>query len=146
MVDTISRAANSKLPLPVMCFVVPSITIENVAHKPMIEQFLVKTPVILPESLWNIKKDNLPWTIRLLDFAIFTCPSKAPKQFILEPVNTRCTLGLSSRHHNDLGGETVNSTLGICLHSDTTSINMSINDTQIGLAIYILEKFLQFFS
>ena len=146
VVDTISRAANSKLPLPVMCFVVPSITIENVAHKPMIEQFLAITPVILPESLWNIKKDNLPWTIRLLDFAIFTCSSKAPKQFILEPVNTSCTLGLNSRHHNDMGGETVDSTLGICLHSDTTSINMSINDTQLGLAIYILEKFLQFLS
>ena len=114
----------------------------------MIHQFLNQTPVILPDSVWNIKRDNLPWTIQLQDFAIYTCSSinGATKNFILEPVHTSCTLGLNSRYHSDLGGEAVKPTLGICLHADTTSIKMSINDTQLCLAISIFENFLLFIS
>ena len=146
--DTVTRAMNSKVPLPVLCLVFPTLTIENVAHKPMIHQFLLKTPVILPESVWNIKRDNMPWTIQLQDFAIFSCSSVtgATKNFVLEPVNTSCTLGLNSRYHNDIGGEAITPTLGICLHADTTSIKMSINDTQLCLAINIFENFLLFLS
>lgn len=147
VLDTVTRASKSKQPLPLMCLVVPTITIENVAHKPAIEQFLSQAPIILPESLWNIKRDNLPWTIQLQDFAIFTCSNGAATQsFILEPVHTSCTLGLNSRHHSDIGGEPITPTLGICLHADTTAIKMSINDTQLCLAINIFENFLLFVS
>ena len=143
--DTVSRAANSKIPLPIMCLVLPTITIENVAHKPMIEQFIDQTPIILPEAVWNVNRDNLPWTVQLQDFSLFTNET-ASKSFILEPVHTSCTLGLNSRYHSDMEGEPITPTLGICLHADTTAIKMSINDTQLCLAISILENWLLFVS
>ena len=122
-------------------------TVENVVHKPVIDHFLVETPVSFPESVWNIKRDNLPWTIHLQDFAIFTFTSKATaKSFILEPVHTNCTLGLNSRHHSDIQGDAITPTLGICLHADMTVLKMSINDTQLCLAISIFENFLLFAS
>ena len=146
--ETVTRAMTSKVLLPVMCLVFPTLTVENVAHKPMIHQFLSQTPIVLPESVWNTKRDNLPWTIQLQDFSIFTSSSitGSTKNFILEPVHTSCTLGLNSRFHNDIGGEAVRPTLGICLHADTSSIKMSINDTQLCLAISIFENFLSFVS
>ena len=51
-------------------FALPSVSLENVAHKPMIQQFTSVMPFVLPDSLWNINRDNLPWTLKLSQFAI----------------------------------------------------------------------------
>ena len=139
-----------------LCLVLPTITMENVIHKPQIDQFIFRTPPIqLPESVWNIKKDHLPWTLKLQDFAIFTTTSTVSittkdvgcgKKFMLEPVNTSCTLGLSSRHHSNVSGEAVCPTLGICLHADTTALKSTINDAQLCLIIHFLEKLLSYLA
>jgi hypothetical protein len=60
--ETISRstAAGRKSP-PMAALFLPTLLLENVSHKPMIQQFLSCAPILLPESVWNIARDNLPW-------------------------------------------------------------------------------------
>jgi hypothetical protein len=60
--ETVSRATSAaKKSPPILGICLPTVLLENVAHKPMIQQFLVNVPIFFPESVWNISRDNLPW-------------------------------------------------------------------------------------
>ena len=135
--DTIARATSPgvKSP-PILGITLPTILLENVAHKPMIQQFLVNVPIVLPESVWNISRDNLPWTLKLKNFSIFTHNGNGvdTKFDILEAVTTNCTLGLNSRQHAE-GGPT----LGLCIHADMTPLKISLREAQMSLLVDLVE-------
>ena len=116
--------------------VLPRLTLENVSHKPVIDQFLADTPIKLPDSVWNVHRENLPLTLQLTGFSLST-----NADVLLPPVNTSCTLGLSSRQHN-AGTEVAIPTLSVCLHADMSAVDFSISSQQLGLVISVAEHVL----
>ena len=81
----------------VIRMILPSVSLENVSHKPMIQQFTSTMPFVLPDSLWNINRDNLPWTLKLSQFSIEDTNLSGLKEILLEPISTNCTLGRESQ-------------------------------------------------
>ncbi len=124
--------------IPYLATVLPTIILENVAHKPMIQQFLVKKPFEMPTSVWNIHRDNLPWTLKLKDFFAFTCNRRGDKNNILEPVTTSCTIGLNAKRLMD--------GFGLCVHADMSSLEASITEDQLAHIIHFAEELLVVFS
>jgi hypothetical protein len=54
--ETISRATSAGKKAPaILGFCFPTVLLENVSHKPMIQQFLSSVPIVFPESVWNIR-------------------------------------------------------------------------------------------
>ena len=111
----------------------PSISLENVAHKPMIQQFTSVMPFVLPDSLWNINRDNLPWTLKLSQFAVEdTTHLNGSKVTLLEPISTNCTLGLNVKSQG----------FAVCIHADMTPLKASLSDEQLAHVIILLERVL----
>ena len=133
--ETIARATpTGKKSSPILGICLPTILLENVAHKPMIQQFLINVPITFPESVWNISRDNLPWTLKLKNFSVFTHNGDLGKLDLLEPVTTNCTLGLNSRQHAE-GGPT----LGLCIHADMSPLKFTLRDAQMALLVDLVE-------
>ena len=61
--------------------------------------------------------------------------------YLLKPVSTSCTLGLSTRQHSTGGAADVTvPTLGVCLHADMSAIDFAITNQQLSLAIAVSEQ------
>ena len=134
--ETIARATSAGKKSPaILGFCLPTVLLENVSHKPMIHQFLSGVPILFPESVWNIGRDNLPWTLKLKNFVVFTHHGGDAKFELLESVTTNCTLGLNSRQHAE-GGPT----LGLCIHADMTPLKFTLREAQLSLVVDLLEE------
>ena len=124
--DALNQAA-------IIHIMLPSISLENVAHKPMIQQFTSVMPFVLPDSLWNINRDNLPWTLKLSQFAVEdTTHLNGSKVTLLEPISTNCTLGLNVKSQG----------FAVCIHADMTPLKASLSDEQLAHVIILLERVL----
>ena len=128
--DVVANAAGSKIPL--IAVSIPSIVFENVAHKPMIHQFLQEIPFKMPESVWNLHRDNLPWTLKLKEFSLFNFRpnGNGDKEFVLEPISTSCTIGVNGKDEG----------IGLCIHADMSSLKVSINEHQLSQLVQTTEK------
>ena len=123
--------------VPVIGIVFPSIILENLAHKPMIQQFLNTMPFVFPESLWNVHRDNLPWTLKLQDFTVYNSSLGGPqnaRETLLEPISTSCTLGLNIKTEG----------FGLCLHADMSPLRVWISEEQLSYGVSLTERVLQF--
>ena len=100
----------------------------------MIQQFTSAMPFVLPDSLWNIHRDNLPWTLKLSQFAIDDINQNGSKETLLEPISTNCTLGLNIKSPG----------FAICIHADMTPLKASLSDEQLAHTITFLERVLNF--
>lgn len=100
----------------------------------MIQQFLSNIPIFFPESVWNFSRDNLPWTLKLKNFNVFSYNGTEAKLELLDGVTTNCTLGLNSRQHAE-GGPT----LGLCIHADMSPLKFTLRESQISLLVDLLE-------
>ena len=100
----------------------------------MIQQFLSNIPIFFPESVWNFCRDNLPWTLKLKNFNVFSYNGTEAKLELLDGVTTNCTLGLNSRQHAE-GGPT----LGLCIHADMSPLKFTLRESQISLLVDLLE-------
>ena len=129
----------------------PTLTIENTTHKPslmLLYQYISATPIMVPESVFNWKRDNLPWTLKLEDFMIFSEGSeeeyggrktgKGPtKSSIFEAIATSCTLGLTMTTGD---GETSGNSMALCVHTDMSAVKLQITDSQLTLLINLMEE------
>ena len=95
--ECLEVAKSSKIPL--LCLVSPSISIENAVHKPMIGHFIEGRvpPFAIPENVWNLHRDNLPWTLKLTDFGLYMHSAQGVVEDILAPISTNCTFGLTGK-------------------------------------------------
>ena len=131
--DLIEAAKSSKVPF--LCLTSPLISLENVAHKPQINQFLTKKkPFCMPENVWNPRRDNLPWTLKLTDFSLFYNHSGSIES-MLDPITTSCTLGLNGKDRN-VG-------FAVCVHADMSNFKATMTEEQLQFIISIFEKSLQ---
>ena len=91
-------------------------------------------PFVLPDSLWNIHRDNLPWTLKLSQFAIDDINQNGSKETLLEPISTNCTLGLNIKSPG----------FAVCIHADMTPLRASLSDEQLAHTVIFLERVLNF--
>ena len=122
--------ANIGSKIPLIAINCPSMIFENVAHKPMILQFLNQVPIRMPESVWNPLRDNLPWTLKLKDFSLFTLGSDGGKIPVLEPITTSCTIGISGKDEG----------INVAIHADMSPLRVAINENQLGQIVHTAEK------
>lgn len=119
--------------VPYIGIELPTIILENVTHKPMIQQFLSVMPYSLPESLWNLQRDNLPWTLKLTQFSVFSTGGLAPiRETILDSISTSCTVSLNAK----------NDGFAVCVHADMTPLKVHIHDDQLSHLISLAERLL----
>ena len=130
--DSLEAVKSSTVPF--LCLISPLICLENVAHKPQINQFLSKTPFCMPENVWNPRRDNLPWTLKLTDFSLSYNQSGSVES-MLEPITTSCTLALNGKDR-DVG-------FALCVHADMSNFKATLTEEQLQLIISIFEKSLQ---
>jgi vacuolar protein sorting-associated protein 13B len=116
--------------VPVLAAILPCLILENVTHKPMIQQFLAKVPFAMPEGVWNILRDNLPWTLKLKDFSMFSIDMSGEKAFILNPVTTSCTMGLNAKVEG----------FGLCVHADMTVLKTALTDDQLAQSVSLIDR------
>uniref|UniRef100_A0A0K2T0P4 Chorein N-terminal domain-containing protein n=1 Tax=Lepeophtheirus salmonis TaxID=72036 RepID=A0A0K2T0P4_LEPSM len=105
--DAVKKAISSSNVLLKVSF--PNITLENTAHIPVIQQFLTGFPIILPTSVWNPMKNNLPLKIKFNDFSI---SDENKNIYFLDPNHLSCTLDLKSNEDNRLN---------LCMHIDASN-------------------------
>ena len=136
---------------PMFTVLLPTLSIENTTHKPslmLLYQYISATPIMVPESVFNWKRDNLPWTLKLDDFMIFSEGSeeepegrktgKGPtKSSIFEAIATSCTLGLTMTTGD---GETSGNSMALCVHTDMSAVKLQITDSQLTLLINLMEE------
>ncbi|TRY71636.1 hypothetical protein TCAL_05294 [Tigriopus californicus] len=141
--ESVHWATKSDPTFAILCIALPSINLENVTHKPMIQQFLNSLPIIIPESVWNTKRDNLPWTLKLSEFSISTTGlnQSAEFDFILEPVSTSCTLGLSLKKSSPS-----EENVGFAIHTDMSPIQAHIRDHQLLFLVSLCDDILGCFA
>lgn len=149
--EIVQSAREAKdLEFSMLSVALPSVTLENLAHKPstmVLQQFVTTgtAPIMLPESIWNWKRDNLPWALKLEDLSAHTegmgekrvDAKKIPNRaHILEPFSASCTLGLTMTA-GDGGGS---SGLALCVHTDMSPARCHVSDPQLSLVIAVLEE------
>ena len=135
--ETVQKSLTSQGLYPLVGISLPSIILENVAHKPVIQQFLSSFPIVIPEGVWNIERDNLPWTLKLADFSIFSHDEN--KLYMLDRVSTSCTLALKmSRTKSALKDQPHN--LSLTVHTDMSPIKFELSETQLKLLISLTEE------
>ncbi len=121
------RVAEAMAQVSYVSLCLPTVTLENVAHKPNIQQFLTSMPFSLPEGLWSTQRDNLPWTLKLTKFAV-----SSGLGMMLEPISTNCTLGLAAK---DKG-------VGLCIHADMSPLKAQVTHDQLQQVVAVLERIL----
>ena len=69
----------SKTSAQYLSVTLPSLLLENSTHKPVLEKHLSEnTPIVLPDSVWNTKRDNLPLSLHLKGFCVnSTCKTES---------------------------------------------------------------------
>ncbi len=134
VLETVRRAQDSREHF-ILGASLPSVILENVSHKPMILQFLNAIPFDIPESVWTIGRDNLPWTLALSQLSVFTLYEK--KSFLLESVTTSCTLGLTARN-NKKGSNSI----ALCVHADVSPIKFCLDENQLIFIVNMAEGFM----
>ena len=134
--ETIQKSLSLSGQYPLIGISLPSITLENVAHKPVVQQFLSSFPISLPEGVWNIERDNLPWTLKLSDFSIFS--HNESKLYMLDHVSTSCTLALKMSKTKS-APKTLPQNLSLTIHTDMSPIKFELSETQLQLLISLTE-------
>ena len=146
--ECIEVAKSSKIPF--LCLVSPSISIENVVHKPMIGQFIQGKvpPFTIPENVWNVHRENLPWTLKLTDFGLYMHSAQGVIEDILAPISTNCTFGLTGKESSIDQGDpgVVGKGVAVCVHADMTNFNVAISEEQLQFLIGLVEKSLHTLS
>ena len=137
--ESVSNSASQTKMIPLLAIAIPSLTLDNVAHKPVIQQFLTNFPIVMPEGVWNMERDNLPWTLKLADFSVFSHHAVKGKQVLLDQVSTNCTLGLTLKKPTE-AVEDQSTSLALCIHTDMTPIRVQINEEQLCLLIALAEE------
>ena len=127
--------ANAGSKIPLIAVSIPSVVFENVAHKPMIHQFLQEIPFKMPESVWNMHRDNLPWTLKLKEFSLFNFRPNGDKEFVLMPISTSCTIGVNGKDEG----------IGLCIHADMSTLKVTINENQLSQLVQTTEKIMYTF-
>jgi hypothetical protein len=70
---------------------------------------------------------SFPWSLALADLSCYTLQNGTKLHF-LKPVSANATVGISAKYQND---EAVLGTLGLCVHVDTTPVNISLSQEQV---------------
>lgn len=71
---------------------------------------------------------NFPWNVSLSELSVWTL-CNGDHKYLLKPVTTKCTIGLSTRFANS-NKDSITS-LGLCIHNDTGALHISVNQAQV---------------
>ncbi len=123
----------------------PAVKVENLSHKPHIQQFLQVLPVEIPESVWSTRRDNLPWNLTLSNFSLFE--QKDQKRYLLDPITTNCTLSVTVKQMKapsaTSGEAEPHVSAALCIHADMNPVKINIWDTQLITLMKIIQEFVQ---
>lgn len=105
------------------------------SHKHNQFQFPSKLPINLPPSAWMEGGSNFPWNVSLSDLSVWTTCNEH-SQYLLKPVTTKCTAGISTRFAN--GDKDCITSLGLCIHNDTGALHITVNHKQAKILSNVL--------
>ncbi|KDR22947.1 Vacuolar protein sorting-associated protein 13B [Zootermopsis nevadensis] len=148
--DALAQCLSSKTSPPpeVLVMTLPFLTLRSASQKQALHQYTSRLPVRLPESVWTKDKVNFPWSLALADLSCYTLQNGTKLHF-LKPVSANATVGISAKYQND---DEVLGTLGVCVHVDTTPVNISLSQEQVRVLLQmrlmtsVLLELLEFFS
>ncbi|KAK3912926.1 Vacuolar protein sorting-associated protein 13B [Frankliniella fusca] len=122
-----------------VCISLPVVQIDSAtpSHKHSQFSFPSKLPVNLSPSTWMEGKcvSNFPWNISLSDLSVWTSCNEY-SQYLLKPVTTKCTAGISTRFAN--GDKDCITSLGLCIHNDTGALHVTVNQKQAKILSNVL--------
>ncbi len=143
-------------PVSILGFSLPSLAVENVSHRPLVQQFLNSLPVQIPESVWSTRRANLPWTVVLDGFSLFSLePCSVARTHLLGPVSTSCTVGLSVKDMSSLPARSGRSStpedpedvprlsVALAVHADMSPIKVRVREEELLVMIRMMENSLE---
>ncbi|KAJ1522739.1 hypothetical protein ONE63_001898 [Megalurothrips usitatus] len=139
---TLLRAKHETLSVPPVdevCIHLPVVQICNATPAHRNTQVLFsppsKLPIHLPPSVWAEGGSNFPWNLSLSDLSVWTS-CNGDTQYLLKPVTTKCTIGISTRFASS--EKDCITSLGLCIHNDTGALHITVNQAQAQVLSNVL--------
>ncbi|XP_067008128.2 intermembrane lipid transfer protein VPS13B [Anabrus simplex] len=107
----------------------PFVSLRSSPQRQCLLQYTSHLPVKLPDNIWTRSKVSFPWGLTLSDLSVYTIQNGRQLNF-LKPVSATATVGISTKYQAD---QTTLSSLGFCVHIDTTPICLSMSESQVRL-------------
>ncbi|KRT78503.1 hypothetical protein AMK59_7594, partial [Oryctes borbonicus] len=153
----------------ILIITLPHAKIRNATNKQAVVKHFKSLPIKLPQLIWSPDKSNFPWSISISDLSCYSW-QRGRKLDLLKPVSLNATVGLSTKQKSDTGSLSMHTafsaevisvpsnqsfystnsslkecltTLGICIHIDTTPTNIILSELQVALLVSILHAFLE---
>ncbi|KAJ9586218.1 hypothetical protein L9F63_020127, partial [Diploptera punctata] len=126
----------------VLVITFPFLTLRSAARKQDLHQYTSRLPVKLPDNIWAKGKISFPWSLAVSDMSCYTLQNGSKLHF-LKPVSANATVGISAKYQNS---ETTLTSLGFCVHVDTTPVKISVSQEQVNLMAGVLVGLLEFSS
>ncbi|XP_069674298.1 intermembrane lipid transfer protein VPS13B isoform X2 [Periplaneta americana] len=142
--DALAQCLHNRISSPpeVLVLTFPFLTLRSSAQKHGLHQYTSRLPVKLPDSIWSKNKVSFPWSLTLSNLSCYTL-QKGTKLHFLKPVSANATVAISTKYQND---DVTLGSLGLCVHVDTTPVNISISQEQMILMASVLVGLLEFSS
>ncbi|KAI4462018.1 vacuolar protein sorting-associated protein 13b [Holotrichia oblita] len=165
--QAIEVAMSSKDSPDILIITLPNAKIRNATNKQAVTKHFKSLPIKLPQLFWSPDKSNFPWNISISDLSCYSW-QRGRKLDFLKPVSLNATVGLSTKSKMENSNESLRTTsltemgpntssqsffsatscfkgclttLGICIHIDTTPTNIILSEMQVSLLASILHAF-----